>query len=266
MGGRGKVTSPPTMNLINEELFGFQETSKPKDHLEILPVSVIDIQPLGKQGIRGDDNHDKKSSRSGYSAFPHEIAELCSSLFLKNKSLVVDPFAGWGERGSYCKKHDVPYVGFDISTRAIENALTKFGVSNTLADSRFVQVPEHDGLFTCPPYWGLEKYQSDDGLDKIKNWTSFIDQYKAVLKRFSDKAKPDSTYCIMTGDWRDSGIYYDLTYQTEKIMDELGFQPFDKIVVSRLKISKVKIMLPQAKRLGYTVKVHENLSVFKKNK
>jgi hypothetical protein len=44
----------------------------------------------------------------------------------------------------------------------------------------------------------------------------------------------------------------------------LGFKPFDKVVVSRLTTSKIKIMLPQAKRLGYTVKVHETLSVFKK--
>ena len=253
------------MNLSNEELFGFiEETKKPSEHLEILPVSVIDIQPLGKQGIRGDDDHDKKSSRTGFSAFPHEIAELCSSFFLKNKSMVVDPFAGWGERASYCKKHNVPYVGFDISERAIDNALQKFGVSNILADSRFVEVPQHDGLLTCPPYWGLEKYESNDGLDKIKSWSLFIEQYKSILARFSKMAVSGSTYCIMTGDWRDGGVYYDLTYQTEKIMDELGFYPFDKIVVSRLKISKVKIMLPQAKRLGYTVKVHENLSVFKK--
>jgi len=68
----------------------------------------------------------------------------------------------------------------------------------------------------------------------------------------------------MTGDWRDGGVFYDLTYQTEKIMESLGFKPHDKVVVSRLKITKIKIMLPQAKRLKWTVKVHESLNTFRK--
>jgi hypothetical protein len=47
-------------------------------------------------------------------------------------------------------------------------------------------------------------------------------------------------------------------------MDELGAKIFDQIVVSRKTTSKIKIMLPQAKRLGYSVRVHESLLVFKK--
>jgi hypothetical protein len=91
-----------------------------------------------------------------------------------------------------------------------------------------------------------------------------LSEYRQVLTRFAEKAADGATYCIATGDWREDGVYYDLTFQTELIMHQLGFVPFDKVVISRLGISKIKIMLPQAKRLGYTVKVHEMLSVFKK--
>jgi len=219
---------------------------------------------MGKHGVRGDTNHNKQSSRSGYSPFPYEVAETCAALFLRGASLTVDPFAGWGERGDAIKRHGRAYQGFDLSCEAIANALEKYGVKNTLADSRMVEVPQHDGLLTCPPYWGLEKYAGDDGLDRCKNWQGFLLEYKDVLSRFAVKASNGATYCIMTGDWREDGIYYDLTFQTELIMHQLGFVPFDKVVVSRLGISKVKIMLPQAKRLGYTVKVHETLSVYKK--
>jgi len=41
--------------------------------------------------------------------------------------------------------------------------------------------------------------------------------------------------------------------------------PFDKVVLSSKKYSKIKVMLPQAKRLGYTVKVHQILLVYYKN-
>ena len=219
---------------------------------------------MGKQGVRGDTDHNKQSSRSGYSPFPYEVAETCAALFLRGASFTVDPFAGWGERGDAMKRHGRAYQGFDLSPEAIANAIEKYGVQNTFADSRTVEVPQHDGLLTCPPYWGLEKYAGEDGLDRCKNWQGFLLEYKDVLSRFAAKASSGSTYCIMTGDWREDGIYYDLTFQTELIMHQLGFVPFDKVVVSRLGISKVKIMLPQAKRLGYTVKVHETLSVYKK--
>ena len=249
---------------MNHDLFGNGITEQKKDHLNVLPVSVIEIAPMGKAGIRGSDDHNKKSSRSGYSPFPWEIGETCAALFLRNSKLTVDPFAGWGERHDAMQRHGKKYIGFDLSPEAILNAKEKYGVDNLLADSRTVDVPDHDGLITCPPYWSLEKYASELGLDRIKTWEAFICDYKAILSRFADKAKSEATYCIMTGDWRDKGTYYDLTFRTELIMHELGFIPFDKVVVSRLGISKVKIMIPQAKRIGYTVKVHEILSVYRK--
>ena len=75
---------------------------------------------------------------------------------------------------------------------------------------------------------------------------------------------PGSKYCIVLGDWRKNHKYYDFVYQTEKIMEKLGMKPFDKVILSSKKQSKIKIMLPQAKRLGYSVKVHQVLLVYMK--
>jgi DNA modification methylase len=246
------------------DLFGQDIAEEKTDHLNVLPVSVIEIAPMWRRGIRGGNDHSKESSRSGFSPFPWEIGETCAALFFREAKTIVDPFAGWGERYEAISRYGKKYIGFDISPEAITNAKDNFRADNILADSRSVKVPIHDGLFTCPPYWGLEKYASESGLDRIKSWDKFLIDYSFILKRFSEKAKSGSKYCIMTGDWRDKGVYYDLTFKTELIMYNLGFVPFDKIVVSRLGISKVKIMIPQAKRLGYTVKVHEMLSVYTK--
>ena len=68
----------------------------------------------------------------------------------------------------------------------------------------------------------------------------------------------------MVGDWRKNHKFYDFTYQTEKIMEKCGLKPFDKIILSYKKISPIKIMLPQTKRLGYTVKVHQYLLIYVK--
>lgn len=237
----------------NLEFEGFQYS--------VLPVSVLDIAAQGK---RKNEDHNKASSRKNNSPFPNEVATLCVEYFLRDATLVFDPFAGWGERHVKCAEYGKQYVGYDLSPVAIEKAKEEYGVVNILADSLKDPIPEFDGLITCPPYWNLEKYDSPEGLDRKKTWKEFLDEYTAILTRCYEAAPYLSTFCIMVGDWRSKGVYYDLEYQTCKIFEGLGAAVHDKVVVSRSKVSKIKIMLPQAKRLGYTVKVHETLLVFKK--
>jgi hypothetical protein len=232
------------------------------ENYKIIPVSVLDVEKAGKLKIRGDVDHDKKSSRSDFSPFPNDVNTHCYEYFLRSSDTIFDPFAGWGERHAKAVEYNKLYTGFDMSEKALEYANENFGVQNILADSRIADIPEHNGLITCPPYWNLEKYEGN-GLQKDKTWDDFISDYATIFKRAVEKAQSGATYCIMTGDWRSKGVYYDLTFQTEKIFHDLGIKPFDKVVVSRKKNSKIKIMLPQAKRLGYTVKVHENLLVYK---
>ena len=245
--------------------FSFMEDIKASPspaRLDVLPVSVLEVAAAGAQAIRETQDHNKSSSRATYSPFPFEAAELCASLYFRDAQTVVDPFAGWGERAEACLRHRKNYFGFDISTEAVRFAKETYGVTNILADSRTVDVPEHDALLTCPPYWDLEEYESDEGLDKCSSWGYFLEEYESILHRFSEKAKRGAVYSIATGDWRSSKVYYDLTYQTEAIMAALGFVPHDKVIISRLGISKIKIMLPQAKAQKYTVKVHESLNTW----
>ena len=229
-----------------------------------LPVSVFDVEKLGKKTIRKKQDHNKKSSRSSFSPFPRDVAEWCTKYFLRDSSVVFDPFAGWGERNRAVNDAGKLYIGYDISEKAIKHAKEHFDAINILGDSRIEEIPEHDGLLTCPPYWNLEKYDNDNGLDRIKKWNDFLVDYEKVWKRTVEKAAPGSKYCIVLGDWRKNKIYYDFVFQTEKIMEKLGMKPFDKVTLSHKKQAKIKIMLPQAKRLGYTVKVHQILLVYEK--
>lgn len=245
------------------DLFGnCGEVSLKNDELQylILPVSVVDIAAQNK---RQNENHDSVSSRANYSPFPDEISTMCVEYFLRDKSNIFDPFAGWGERHAKCVSYGKQYTGFDTSNAAIIKAKELYSVDNIKANSLVDVIPSFDGLVTCPPYWNLERYEGD-GIDKCKTWNEFISDYSTILKRCYESAQPDSIFCIMVCDWRSKGIYYDLEFQTCKIFENLGATVHDKVIVSRSKVSKIKIMLPQAKRLGYTVKVHESLLVFKK--
>jgi hypothetical protein len=228
---------------------------------DVIPVSVLDLSP---QGVREKGGHNESSSRAEYSPFPREVASLCFDYFMRDASHVFDPFAGWGERGVAAKAYNRRYTGFDLSPDAIQKALSR-GVSNRLADSRTSEIPEHDGFVTCPPYWNLEVYNGD-GIDKVRTWEEFKIEYRQIIRRCWEKASPGAVYCIMVGEWRSNHRFYDLEGVTRRIFDDLGAEMFDQITVSRKGISKIKVMLPQAKRLGYSVRVHESLLVFKKNK
>ena len=244
---------------IAEQLDLFGDPIRIKYELDVIPVSVIDLTP---QKVREEGDHNSKSSRQGYSPFPAQIASLCFEFFMRDASLVFDPFAGWGERGAAAKTYGRDYVGFDLSPDAIAEAMRK-GVANTLADSCTAEIPLHDGLVTCPPYWNLETYNGN-GIDKLGTWGEFKKALRMVLTRCWDQAKPGSVYCIMVGEWRKDHKYYDLEGVTRRVMEDLGAEIVDQVSVSRKNISKIKVMLPQAKRLGYTVRVHESLLVFRK--
>lgn len=230
-----------------------------------MPISVFHVKPIGMKGIRGKQHHDKKSSRCTFSPFPNDVAEWCAEYHLRNQKNIFDPFAGWGERHLAIKNANKKYTGFDISLKAIQHAKEKYNVDNIHANSLVDEIPHHDGLLTCPPYWNLEKYDNEKkGLDHIKKWNNFLIDYEKIWKRCIEKASKGAKYCIMVGDWRKNHKYYDLIYQTEHFLKKHGMEPFDKVILSYEKISPIKLMLPQAKRLGYTVKVHQMLLIYKK--
>lgn len=228
-----------------------------------IPVSVFDVEGVGKKGIRGK-HEQNKSSRSKYSPFNLDVCEHIVQFYLRDKFIIFDPYAGWGERGAMCEKYEKCYIGYDISPTAIKYAREKFGVKNLLGDSRVDDILDHDGLITCPPYWNLEKYDGEKNMSRIKKWEDFLKEYKKVWKRCVDKAFPEARYCIVVGDWRKDGVFYNFSYETQRIMEELGMTCVDKVILSQKKQVNYRIMLPQCKRLGFSAKVHQYLLVFEK--
>ena len=86
---------------------------------------------------------------------------------------------------------------------------------------------------------------------------------RRVWVRVAARAMPGAMYCIVVGDWRAQGRYYDLTYQVERMLQEdLRMRCFDRIILSYKRQAPLKAMVHQAKRLGYSMKVHQTLLVY----
>ena len=124
-----------------------EEEKKKKSDIsyKYMPVSIFDVQKMGKKGIRGERNWGKKksipSSRASYSPFPPDVAEWCAMYFLRDKNNIFDPFAGWGERHKAIIDASKNYTGFDISKKAIEHAKKTYNVTNILANSLTDEIP-----------------------------------------------------------------------------------------------------------------------------
>jgi DNA modification methylase len=238
-----------------------QRIARERRHIDVLPTSVIDVAAADQRRSQGGQDDD--SSRKQHSNFFPEISDLVYQLFLHDAKSVYDPFAGWGERGDGARRHGKQYFGVDINPAAIEYAKVNYDVENVLGNSLTIIPPAFDAVFTCPPYWGLEKY-SGFGIEEAKTWAEFLQQLEVILLRTYNHAPVGARFCVVVGDWRAKNVYYDLSYQIEKMFDRFGAAPFDKVIVSRKNISKIKICIPQAVDLGYTVKVHEYLFVWRK--
>jgi DNA modification methylase len=235
--------------------------------ITLKPCSVVDIEAQTDNNKRRGKGEFHDSSRKQMSHHPKETALMAYELYLRDANHVFDPFGGFGERGYYAKECGVAYTGYDISQPNIDAAKEAYGVENELKDSLLDNPPEFfDGVYTCPPYWNLEKYDGDnDGAgDKIKKWDDFIEWYGELWAHIYDFAPSGTKFVIQVGDWRKNHVYYDLEFETQRIFKDLGAKVFDKVILNRSKVSKIKVMAPQALRLGYTVKVHETLLVFVK--
>ena len=234
-------------------------------HYEVLPVSVVECAKSEKKRRDGKKDFNKQSSRAMYSEFWPEAATLAYQHWLRDCKLVVDPLAGWGERHFYANENGIPYKGFDISPEAIEYARDEYGVENTLADGMEATLEGFDGLLTCPPYWNLELYSDNSrGGDRMKTWPEFKQWYFDLFKRWYEMADSGAWFVIVTGNWRKEKFYYDLDYWTRHCFNEYGAEMKDSVILSRRKISKIKIMMPQAKQHKYSVNVHETMNVFRK--
>jgi len=232
-----------------------------------MPASVIDIAAQTDNNKRRGKGEFNDSSRKQMSHHPRETALMAYELYLRDASHVFDPFGGFGERHHYADECGKSYTGYDISQHNIDLAREAYGVENVLKDSLLDNPPEYfDGVYTCPPYWNLEKYEGDnsDAGDKIKTWEAFCEWYAELWAHIYDFAPKGTKFCIQVGYWRKKKKVYDLEFVTQKIFDELGATLFDKVILSRKKVTKLKVMAPQCLRLGYTIKCHETLFVFEK--
>lgn len=196
------------------------------------------------QGTNGFANVVTGHSHNGNASVLDPVAcEVILRFFTpKEGKRVYNPFGGGVQFGFVAGASGYEYLASEIRKNQCDanNALCdEFpGVKWIESDSALYE-PEgmFDLIFTCPPYYKVEKYVDYDGKPPEGEINSFgsYEEFRAALFCGYDRAiahlNDNRFFAVMTGDSRDSkGAYYCSEAETELYFKERGLSVYNKIV------------------------------------
>jgi len=141
-------------------------------------------------------NSDHNAPRKdNISIFDPALAEIIYSWFCEPLGKILDPFAGGSVRGIVANYMGYKYTGIDLRKEQINSnrrqSLNILPINNQpiwiVGDSNIIlnnkSLGEFDLIFSCPPYFDLEKYSNLPNDLSNMNYTNFIITYKSIIKK-----------------------------------------------------------------------------------
>lgn len=225
-------------------------------------------------------NYGRKAQ--GTSIFDPVLTELVYRWFCPPNGSVFDPFAGGSVRGIVAGFLGLTYMGMDLSEQQIVANRANYGdVLPKLKDSHVPPTwiigdsrtslehipPCRDLVFTCPPYFNLEKYSNEaQDISALDSYDDFLAAYSVILTNAASLLANDRFFCIVVGDVRDkkSGAYVGLVIDTISILRNVGLHLYNDAVLLNVAGTlpiRAPISFTSSRKLG---KQHQNLLVFYK--
>jgi len=210
------------------------------------------------------------------SMFDPVLCEICYKWFCIDGGNILDPFAGGSVRGIIANYLGYKYIGIDLSKRQIEANIEqsniilkdknkpKWIIGNSLNINNLVK-DKMDFIFSCPPYFDLEKY-SDDSEDLSNlEWGDFKNQYREIISKTVNLLKDDRFACFVVNEIRDKkGIYRNFVDYTKYCFLDAGMEFYNDIVLINVAGSlpiRVNKIFSSGRKVG---KMHQNVLVFYK--
>lgn len=213
---------------------------------------------------------------AGYiSIFNPAVAAWILNCFAPPEGICFDPFAGGGTRAIMANKHGLKYYGYELRSdevTAVRKRCAACGADRTeiiQGDARMIApdiIPDNfaDFLYTCPPYWNLEKYDGGPAdLSECKSYQGFLSELDKVIEHTFRLLKPGAASCWVVGLHRkDSGEITALNHDVAHMHQRHGFFLKEEIIL-HLKNNGAIQRVGQFKKGGHRlVRVHEYCLVF----
>ena len=185
-----------------------------------------------------------KSHNGNASVLDPLACEIIARFFMPSDGgRIYNPFGGGVQMGFVAGGCGYEYLASEIRQNQVDanNAIcSQFAprVKWVQADSSaYVPDGEFDLVFTCPPYYKVEKYLDYDGKPPAGeiNSTPTYEEFKELLfsgyRQAIARLKENRFFVVMTGDSRDkTGAYHCHEAETELFMKEQGLSVYNRIV------------------------------------
>lgn len=228
---------------------------------------------MGGGGLK---NLAAKTSKTltGTSVFDPVLCEVVYNWYCTKGGIIFDPFAGGPTRGVVAELLGHGYIGIDISERQVDaNQINadRLGVCPAwyCDDSRNADNYLEDGavdmVFSCPPYYNLEKYSTHPLDLSNMSYTDFSKAYREIIDISCRKLKQDRFAVFVVGDIRDSkGAYRDFIGLTKQAFFDNGLCLYNEaVLLEQYGTAPMRAGL-FFRTMRKTVKVHQNVLVFYK--
>lgn len=185
----------------------------------------------------------KKTVNGNASVLDPAACEIILRMFMpKNGRRVYNPFGGGVQFGFVSGASGFEYIASEIRENQcdVNNKLcSDFESAVWIKSNSSTYTPESkfDLVFSCPPYYKVEKYidydgESPDGeINSCKTYEEFRDMLFQGYKNAISVMNDNTFFVVMTGDSRDKhGAYYGAEAEHELFFKQQGLHIYNKIV------------------------------------
>lgn len=274
-------------NRQQKKFLPVREDISIKDQFGFLPLSIIkptkESKAKWKDAYLDDGEIEIRKASAGYtntgeignqkmSEFHAGMAENIIRYWSLPGARIVDPFAGRATRAVVSNKLGRDYHGYEITPNTHKRVLEHFeklGINPNLYLSDGTQLKEtpdnfSDLIFTCPPYYDIEKYESVEGqLSDCETYDSFMEFVNKCAENCFRVAK-DGSFCVwVVADFRQGGKLIDFHGDTIQSFKKAGFNYHDIIIMENIS-PYANFTTYQSACKRYAPKTHEYVVVFRK--
>ena len=259
----------------------------------IKPFSILDTRSkewqerkrwwINTYNIQSELGRENTESRARFwedntvSIFDATLCEKMYEWFCPKEGRVLDPFAGGSVRGIVATEMGYIYNGIDLSDEQIEankkqsdkpNWIT--GDSEWVIDSIYDKT--QDFVFTCPPYYDLEKYTDDPADLSNMDEDSFDKKYYSILNKAARKLKDNRFFAVVVSEVREQsttgnykiGKYKGLVWKTIRACEEAGLHFYNDMILFNSQHQASRVVDTYFERNRKVASVHQNILVFVK--
>jgi hypothetical protein len=219
----------------------------------------------------------KSAVASGNSVFDPVLCEIAYTWFCPIGGTVLDPFAGGSVRGLVAGMLGRRYVGIELrreqitanqsqAVRLCPGVAPDWRRGDARQAGKVCWDVEADFLFSCPPYFDLERYSRDPADLSNMNWEDFCTAYTAVIAANCARLREDRFACFVVSEIRNkrTGHYRDLVALTVRAFKAAGLALYnDAVLVTQLGTLPIRAgrAFTGMRKLG---RGHQNVLVFVK--